>query len=55
MIEIIKFNLGEFEEFSGIKRVQNEKGEPLEYNILYEEDMPNNDEAYDCFGNKEED
>jgi hypothetical protein len=46
-IQIIKF-----EEWSGIKRVQTENGEPVEYEILYESDMPDNDEAYDCWGNK---
>ena len=46
-IQIIKF-----EEGSGIKRVQPENGEPVEYEILYESDMPDNDEAYDCWGNK---
>jgi len=46
-IQIIKF-----EEWSGIKRVQTENGEPVEYEILYESDMPDNDESYDCWGNK---
>ena len=46
-IQIIKF-----EEGSGIKRVQTENGEPVEYEILYESDMHDDDKAYDCWGDK---
>jgi len=46
-IEIIMFDEG-----TGVKRVQTSEGKPVDYEILFEADMPDNDEAFDCFGNK---
>ena len=41
-----------FDNTSNVKRVQTEDGKPIEYEVLHEEDTPDNDEAYDCWGDK---
>ena len=48
----MKVQIIKFDNTSNVKRVQTEDGKPVEYEVLHEEDMPDNDEAYDCWGGK---